>query len=537
MKKAILVILLAAALVVWLASFAFAKEVTPAQSLSVAAVSLSDLGVPNPGLLPTNPFYFVKEWGRALRQLITSDPVKKAQLELNVATEKAAELKRVVDLNPSNTDALNRALDNYESGVQGITGDLERIDINAENAGQLMSDVASQALKYQELLEELKASRSDAADKIEKIQAEIDKLMQELIAKDTTPGKFRDLLNNAINFQKDDLGRELKALPFLDRLSESSDSLDIRSEIERVKDDEILRFEGRLGADGLTPDAITKILGQLPMADEAKLKVIDDLRDYINNAAIGMKLDAARADLVDKLSSSSEITAPDVQDLIGKTNKLVADAEGTIRAQGTGYKVPSEVKSLMDNAKSLLDKANADLQAERYGAAFGEANAALRLMTNVIRNLSPQETSAQGVADLSDELSNLEKSADEQGLVKESNPKLFTLFDQVQTVLLGKPSPADLQNVEVMIAEAKTALGRSEGGSPSMLIPVPGAESLGSNQVKGNAPENKPELCTEDYEPVCGVNGSTYSNKCFAGEAGVVVNYKGECKVEKQTNH
>lgn len=546
MKKAILVILLAAALVVWLASFAFAKSATPAQSLSVAAVSLSDLGVPNPGLLPTNPFYFVKEWGRALIQLITSDPVKKAQLELDVVTEKAAELERVVDLNPTNADALGRALDNYESGVEGITSNLEGIDMSAENAGQLMSDIASQALKYQELLEELKTSHADAADKIETVQTKIDVLMQELAAKDTAPGKFRDLLDNAINSQRDDLGRELKALPFLDRLSESSDNPDVRSEVEQVKDDEILRFEGRFGADGLAPDAVAKILGQLPMTDQAKLKVIDDLRDYVNNAAIGAKLDAARADIVDKLSSGSEVTAGNAQNLIDRVNKLVADAEGTIQAQGAGYKLPQDIKSLMDNAKSLLDKANSDLQAERYGSAFGEANAALHTITNAIRNLSPEGSSIQSVADLSDELANLMKSADKQGLIKDSNPKLFALFDQIQTVLSGKPSAADLQGIEVMIAEAKTALERASDGLPSLLIPVPGAKSLGTTQSESNAVGSdnagntgaaKPEFCSEQYEPVCGADGSTYPNKCFADQAGAAVNYKGECKVEKQTNN
>lgn len=38
-----------------------------------------------------------------------------------------------------------------------------------------------------------------------------------------------------------------------------------------------------------------------------------------------------------------------------------------------------------------------------------------------------------------------------------------------------------------------------------------------------------PEVCTLEYDPVCGCNGSTYSNACTAAAAGVSVASLGEC--------
>ncbi|MDP2651131.1 MAG: DUF5667 domain-containing protein, partial [bacterium] len=110
------------------------------------------------GILPTNPFYFLKEWGRSLRRAVIFDPVRRAEFELEVTEEKARELDEVNGLEGEDEKAIERATLNYEKGVERLKTRLEKLEEQSDNprVEALLGNLAERAAAHQELMENLK---------------------------------------------------------------------------------------------------------------------------------------------------------------------------------------------------------------------------------------------------------------------------------------------------------------------------------------------------------------------------------------------
>lgn len=133
-------------------------------------VSAQELGISEPNILPDNPFYFFKEWGRTLQGFFVFDPLKKAELKERFASEKLLEIKKMVEQN-KNKERIEKAIRLYQQEI----GEVERIaqkirERTEENVrvGEFLDKFIRQQTLHQKILQKLE--EQVPAETLEKIK-------------------------------------------------------------------------------------------------------------------------------------------------------------------------------------------------------------------------------------------------------------------------------------------------------------------------------------------------------------------------------
>lgn len=92
-----------------------------------------------------------------------------------------------------------------------------------------------------------------------------------------------------------------------------------------------------------------------------------------------------------------------------------------------------------------------------------------------------------------------------------------------------------------MVCQGRMIVEKDENRCPVSRCVILGEENIkeqipSQEAIQPGLPETR-TACITLWDPVCGADGKTYSNKCWAGVAGVQIIQQGECSMrEKETN-
>lgn len=214
-----------------------AKSGKPALFAQISLLTAEDLGIENSGLLPTNPFYFFKEWRRSFSRAVTFDRVAKADLEVRIVNEKAAEVRKVAELNGSNLGAVEKALRNYSDAQVRLREKLNSLEETSQNPNldRLLQDFTDKAVKHERLFDSLAQKFSDNAEITDLTESAKGTLEQSIAAagQKDAPEKFAAKLEKSL---LENTAGELKnshAAVIIDRIMEKS-SEELKKTLENI---------------------------------------------------------------------------------------------------------------------------------------------------------------------------------------------------------------------------------------------------------------------------------------------------------------
>jgi hypothetical protein len=245
-------------------------------------VKAEDLELKEPWLLPDNPFYFLKDWGRAIQSVFTFNKVKKAELESKYANERLLEIRKMVEEN-KDPEEIKEATEKYKKTLDKTGERAEKINEKAaENPGveKLLDKYTNHQILHERILQRLKTQvPEEVFEKIEDARERHLERFGEIMTKlEDREEKIKENLEEAFEEQEGSKYKNFKNLEVLIELEEKVPE-QAREAIRGAQENALKRLQGDL--EKMSPedqerfkDYIEEISGD----KEKQLEILEKIR-------------------------------------------------------------------------------------------------------------------------------------------------------------------------------------------------------------------------------------------------------------------
>jgi len=199
------------------------------------------IGLEPAGMLPTNPFYFVKEIGWGIKRLFTFGSVGKAELELTIAEKKLSEIKKLSETG-KDEKVIAKATQDYQDSLNRLKNKVEALKDTSKNPDidKLLGNVVMRGLIHQEIFENLRETHSGINDKLSNVDFVIDDVIATVPLKDS-PERFSERIKEVYDFLEeiefvDSNEATLKAVEAIELIGDKVNSEDLKEKFIDIKE-------------------------------------------------------------------------------------------------------------------------------------------------------------------------------------------------------------------------------------------------------------------------------------------------------------
>ena len=278
--KTLKILIVSLILIFALGSIAFAQEMT--EVAQDEEVSAQDLGISEPKVLPDSPFYFLKNWARGIQNILTFNPLKKAELRLKFANEKLMEAKKMVE-KTKDPEKIKKATENYQQETEKVKEQVKKIKEKAAENPQVESFLDKfihQQTLHEKLLERLETQvPPEAFEKIKEArEAHLENFRDVMLKLEDRKEKITEKLDEILEKQKGSEFKEFKNLEVLKNLEEKVPE-EAKEAIKQAEGNVLKRLQGDL--EKMSPEDQVKFKGYLEKISgekEKQLEILENLK-------------------------------------------------------------------------------------------------------------------------------------------------------------------------------------------------------------------------------------------------------------------
>ncbi len=130
--------------------------------------------LPNAGLTPESPFYFLDKLGETLREFFTFNPEAKAHLQIDFASERIAEVKVILETRGVNAKGLKVAQSRLQANIAKAAGIVEDEKSKGRDVSELAKSLSEDFDANKEALKQaFKDQERSIEAKVDELKAKI----------------------------------------------------------------------------------------------------------------------------------------------------------------------------------------------------------------------------------------------------------------------------------------------------------------------------------------------------------------------------
>ena len=352
----------------------FAQE-DASQIIKNQEIKLEDLGVSSAGILPSNPFYFLKEWTRGIKKSFAFSAIKKAELQLEIVNERAAELKKLKEILSLDSKVLTSSLTLYKDSLDFLKEKIKNLNIEDSvvdsRNDSFLNRLSENTIKHIKLFSELKEDGDDENNKLlSELQEKTVEIIAEVPERLETSSEFKNRLEEIIKNQKNDTLKEVTIIEVLNQFGEKM-SKETRLELFKIKEDLLIKFQSRLQSEDFN-QVISEILTQLPGDPIRRVMMLDEIREGAINSEAKNEINLIRQELLTKAEDDGKIGKIQTENIIQEAEELLKDFQENINLKSTPKSVI--INEFFTKAEFNLEQARKTHSLGNYGQAFGQAS-------------------------------------------------------------------------------------------------------------------------------------------------------------------
>ncbi len=537
------------------------------------------------GTLPDSKLYLLKEISRKAKMAFTFNSIKKVELQQRFANEKLMEAKKVYEKNKDPEQA-KKLLEKYSEEAELISKRIERIEKNSKNqigVDNLLDNLANHLIKRQKVIQELKEKleKQLPSQAYEKVEANLNRTIENLGRSIERLEGNRELLKERfVKIAERQEGSEFKNFKNLEILKEieekmSSETSEAIKEARKTIKEKFIQDMSKANTE--TRMNFQNYLDKIEGNSIRHLEIVKEIELEEISPEVRVEIEKAKEKAVEKIEKEMKkmkskqqrenflkvLKNPEIEKLrvinelennlssefLTEMKKIKEENISLIQKKIKNNSV--EQKEFIEKAKQFHDVSQFEIL-EEIGM---NVNGKIKQVINeaVDRTYEEFENDIKRVESVENKRMILEKLTTDQ-------PNHIEVLNRVQVKLEEKlPSQSAAPEVlsRVIKMQVEKINSRIENMDDQVEIEKFKEQIQNNEEIKKEIESRIPDFkkrieerknlieeyrsilkeqtkekvtCAMVYEPVCGNNGRTYSNECFAKVAGAQVAYKGRCK-------